>query len=379
MPTRISVPLETRTEERRVALVPDVVARLARQDVEIRLQNGAGEGAGFSDADYEAATLVAETDALYRDTDIVLTVNPPDEARIESLPDGVTLIGFLDPYGDPARFRALADKRITALAMELIPRISRAQAMDALSSQASVAGYKAVLRGANLSGKFFPMLTTAAGTVRPSRVLVIGAGVAGLQAIATARRLGAVVEAYDVRPEVKEQVESLGARFVDVSIEAAGSGGYARELTAEEKQQQADILASHVAQADVLVTTAAVPGRQAPRIITTPMVEAMKGGAVIVDLAAETGGNCELTRAGETITHGAVTIDGPVNVPASVPTHASELYARNLQSLLGLMLGEQGLQIDREDQVIGDSLVTDGGEIVNPAVRERLDNGGAND
>lgn len=376
MPTRISVPHEKRPDEKRVALVPEVARRLAKQDVEIRLQPGAGSQAGFSDEDYDAATPVFDESELYQDSDIVLVVNPPDEEQIAQLREGSVLIGFLAPFSDPGRFRKLAERNISALAMELVPRISRAQAMDALSSQASIAGYKSVLIAANLSGKFFPMLTTAAGTVRPSKVLVIGAGVAGLQAIATARRLGAVVEAYDVRAEVREQVESLGAKFVDVSIKAEGSGGYARELTPEEKQQQEEILARHVAAADVVITTAAIPGRRAPRIITEAMVNDMQNGAVIVDLAAEGGGNCELTRPGETVVHRQVSIDGPLNVPARVATHASELYARNLQNMLGLMLGEQGLHLDMEDQVIRDSMVTHAGEITNQSVREALESGG---
>jgi NAD(P) transhydrogenase subunit alpha len=261
--------------------------------------------------------------------------------------------------------------------MEMVPRISRAQAMDALSSQASIAGYKVVLMAASLSGKFFPMLTTAAGTVRPSKVLIIGAGVAGLQAIATARRLGAIVEAYDVRAAVKEQVESLGAKFVDINIKAEGSGGYARELTADEKQLQQDILARHVAASDVVICTAAIPGRPSPRIITKAMVEAMKGGSVIVDLAAEGGGNCELTQAGQNIVHQRVTIAGPLNVPGTVPNHASELYAKNLLNMLGLMIKDSAIHIDLEDQIIKDSLITHAGDIVNAAVRDRLQNAGA--
>ncbi|MDP2381080.1 MAG: NAD(P) transhydrogenase subunit alpha, partial [Pseudohongiella sp.] len=274
------------------------------------------------------------------------------------------------------RFHTLQEKHISAFSMEMVPRISCAQAMDALSSQASIAGYKAVLMAASLSGKFFPMLTTAAGTVRPSKVLIIGAGVAGLQAIATARRLGAIVEGYDVRAAVKEQVESLGAKFVDIDIKAEGSGGYARELTAEEKQLQQDILARHIAAADVVICTAAIPGRPSPRIITTAMVEAMKGGSVIVDLAAEGGGNCELTQAGQNIVHRRVTITGPLNVPGTVPNHASELYSKNLLNMLGLIIKDSAIHIDLEDQILKDSLITHAGEIVNAAVRDRLQNAG---
>ncbi|MEQ8953679.1 MAG: NAD(P) transhydrogenase subunit alpha, partial [Gammaproteobacteria bacterium] len=280
--------------------------------------------------------------------------------------------GFLNPHAELDRFKQLAAKNISAFSIELIPRISRAQAMDALSSQASIAGYKAVLLSAYYLGKFFPMLTTAAGTIRPSKVLVIGAGVAGLQAIATARRLGAIVEGYDVRAAVKEQVESLGARFVDIEIKAEGSGGYARELTEEEKQQQQDILAKHVAAADVIVSTAAIPGRPSPRIISTAMVEGMKGGSVIIDLAAEGGGNCELTRAGEEVLHKGVTVVGPVNVPATVGNHASELYAKNLLNFLELLIKDGAINIDLEDEIINGSLVTHGGQVHNAAIKEKL-------
>ena len=259
--------------------------------------------------------------------------------------------------------------------MEMIPRISRAQAMDSLSSQASIAGYKAVLIASTLLGKFFPMLTTAAGTVRPSRVLIIGAGVAGLQAIATARRLGAIVEGYDVRAAVKDQVESLGAKFVDIDIKAEGTGGYARELTVEEKAQQQAILANHVAAADVVITTAAIPGRPSPKIITREMVERMKGGSVIVDLAAEGGGNCELTQPDQTIVHNRVKIYGPLNVPSTVSGHASELYSKNLLNLLTLLVKDGKITIDLEDQILRDSLVTHGGEIVSATVRNKVEGG----
>ncbi|MBT8145536.1 MAG: NAD(P) transhydrogenase subunit alpha, partial [Gammaproteobacteria bacterium] len=290
------------------------------------------------------------------------------------LKEGSVLIGYLNPFSELERFDKLAGKNISAFSMEMVPRISRAQAMDALSSQAAIAGYKAVLMAANLLGKFFPMLTTAVGTVRPSKVLIIGAGVAGLQAIATARRLGAIVEGYDVRAAVKEQVESLGAKFVDVGIKAEGSGGYARELTDEEKQQQQDILAQHIAAADVVVTTAAIPGRPSPRIVTTAMVEAMRGGSVILDLAAEGGGNCELTRAGETVIHNHVKISGPINVPSTVSNHASELYAKNLLNFLELLIQEGQININLEDEVLNDSLLTHAGKIHHPVLQERMNN-----
>jgi len=357
-----------------VALVPDVVKKLITMGVTVSLQNGAGELAGYGDSDY-AADIVSDEEALYSSADIVLTVNPLNDAQIEKLKDGSILIGYLNPWSDLERFKRLQAKNISAFSMEMIPRISRAQAMDALSSQASIAGYKAVLIASTLLGKFFPMLTTAAGTVRPSKVLIIGAGVAGLQAIATARRLGAIVEGYDVRAAVKDQVESLGAKFVDIDIKAEGTGGYARELTAEEKAMQQAILAKHVAAADVLITTAAIPGRPSPKIITREMVEGMKGGSVIVDLAAEGGGNCELTQPGETILHQRVKIHGPINVPSTVSGHASELYAKNLLNLLGLLVKDGQIHIDLDDQILKDSLITHGGAIVNAGIKDKVEGG----
>ena len=374
---RVCVPKESREGEQRVALVPDVVKRLRAMDLSVSVQSGAGESAGYGDEDYVAAGADIEQDAdkLLAAANILLTVNPLPAQQMAALPQGCVLIGFMNPYSEPERFATLQGKQVSAFSMELIPRISRAQAMDALSSQASIAGYKAVLIASTLLGKFFPMLTTAAGTVRPSKVLIIGAGVAGLQAIATARRLGAVVEGYDVRAAVKDQVESLGAKFVDIDIKAEGSGGYARELTAEEKAQQQAILARHVAAADVVVTTAAIPGRPSPKIITAEMVAGMKGGSVIVDLAAEGGGNCELTEAGKTVVHHRVSIYGPLNVPSNVRGHASELYARNLLNLITLMIKDGALNIDLEDQILRDSLITHGGEIMNAAIKDKLAGG----
>ncbi|MCP5329995.1 MAG: Re/Si-specific NAD(P)(+) transhydrogenase subunit alpha [Pseudomonadales bacterium] len=377
MSIRVCVPKESREGEQRVALVPDVVKRLRAMDLSVSVQSGAGESAGYGDEDYVAAGADIEQDAdkLLAAANILLTVNPLPAQQMAALPQGCVLIGFMNPYSEPERFATLQGKQVSAFSMELIPRISRAQAMDALSSQASIAGYKAVLIASTLLGKFFPMLTTAAGTVRPSKVLIIGAGVAGLQAIATARRLGAVVEGYDVRAAVKDQVESLGAKFVDIDIKAEGSGGYARELTAEEKAQQQAILARHVAAADVVVTTAAIPGRPSPKIITAEMVAGMKGGSVIVDLAAEGGGNCELTEAGKTVVHHRVSIYGPLNVPSTVSGHASELYARNLLNLITLMIKDGALNIDLEDQILRDSLITHGGEIMNAAIKDKLAGG----
>ncbi|MEY3666526.1 MAG: hypothetical protein RL572_66 [Pseudomonadota bacterium] len=374
MTIRVGVPKEIRAGEQRVALVPDVVKKLNAMGVSVSLESGAGDLAGHGDADY-AADIAPDDATVLGNADIVLTVNPLQAPQIEKLKDGAILIGYLNPWGDLERFTRLKQKNISAFSMELIPRISRAQAMDALSSQASIAGYKAVLIASTLLGKFFPMLTTAAGTVRPSKVLVIGAGVAGLQAIATARRLGAIVEGYDVRAAVKDQVESLGAKFVDIDIKAEGAGGYARELTAEEKAQQQAILARHVAAADVLITTAAIPGRPSPKIISREMVEGMKGGSVIVDLAAEGGGNCELTRPGETLLHNRVKIHGPINVPSTVSGHASELYAKNLLNLLGLLIKDGQVHIDLEDQILKDSLITHGGAIVNAQIRDKVEGG----
>ncbi|MGH8585513.1 MAG: NAD(P) transhydrogenase subunit alpha, partial [Gammaproteobacteria bacterium] len=295
---RIAVPKESAAGEHRVATVPDVVGRLVKLGVEVLVEAGAGAGAFHSDEAFAAAGARIVTDAaeLYREGDVVLKVQPPTLEEVERLREGTILIGLLTPHKNRDVVLRLRDRRITALALELLPRISRAQAMDALSSQASVAGYRAVLMAAYRLGKFMPMLTTPTGTIRPARFLIVGVGVSGLQAIATARRLGAMVEAYDVRPATKEQVESLGAKFIQMDIKADAQGGYARELTAEEKQQQQDLIAKHVAQADAVITTAAVPGKQAPRIITTAMVEHMRAGSVIIDLAAESGGNCELTK-----------------------------------------------------------------------------------
>lgn len=373
MTIKIGVPKEVREGEQRVALVPDIVNRLAKQDIQVVLETGAGELAGYSDSYYENAEIVKSSAEIFGKADICLTVNPVTDAQIDQLRDGSILIGYLNPHSDLERFNKLKAKNISAFSMELIPRISRAQAMDALSSQASIAGYKAVLLASNLLGKFFPMLTTAAGTIRPSKVLIIGAGVAGLQAIATARRLGAIVEGYDVRAAVKEQVESLGAKFVDIEIKAEGSGGYARELTDEERQQQQAILAKHVAAADVVVSTAAIPGRPSPRIISAEMVEGMRGGSVIVDLAAEGGGNCELTKIDETVLHKGVKIYGPVNVPSMVGNHASELYAKNLLNFLELLISDGAINIDLEDEILNESLITHGGAIHHASIKEQLE------
>jgi proton-translocating NAD(P)+ transhydrogenase subunit alpha len=375
MPIRIAVPHETTPGERRVAVVPTVAALLARQGLQVRLQTGAGCAAFYRDRDYTSAEIVEDRATLLATADIVLTVDPLTLEDIALLRTGTLVIGFLHPHEFDDRISALRDRNITGFAMELIPRISRAQNMDALSSQASIGGYKAALMAANRTARFFPMLTTAAGTIRPAKVLVIGVGVAGLQAIATSKRLGAMVEAYDVRPETREQVESLGARFVDVKVNAVGAGGYARELSDEEKRQEMEVLAEHVAAADAIISTAAVPGRPAPKIITTAMVEQMKPGAVIIDLAAYSGGNCELTIPGESFGHELVMIYGPLNVPAMMPVHASEMYAKNLFNFLALIVHDGEIRPDWNDEIVAASVLTRDGAILHELTRQRVEGG----
>ncbi|MBK1692272.1 Re/Si-specific NAD(P)(+) transhydrogenase subunit alpha [Ectothiorhodospira mobilis] len=373
MPIKLAIPKETARGERRVALDPSVAARFAQTGIEVLLQKGAGSEAHFPDEAYTEARVVDDAKTAFGEADIVVKVAPPTVEEINQMKDGALMAGFFHAHKHPDVVQALQKKKITAFAMELIPRISRAQSMDALSSQAAVGGYKAALMGADLSCRFFPMLTTAAGTIRPAKVMVIGAGVAGLQAIATARRLGALVEAYDVRSATREQVESLGARFIDLGVQAEGEGGYARELTDEEKAQQQEALARHVAQADVLITTAAVPGRQAPVLIPQKMVSGMKPGAVIIDLAAESGGNCELTKPGKTVTRGGVTIHGPENVASQVALHASEMYAKNLFNFLTPMLPEGRLELNWDDEVIAQSCLTHEGAIRHEATRSLIE------
>ncbi len=373
MPVTIGVLKETVPGENRVAVVPEVAARLAALGARLLLERGAGAGARFPDDLYKDVAFADSADAVLDSADLLLAVQPLDPALASRLKAGVTLIGFLAPHAQTALVRALRDRRVTSFGMELVPRISRAQSMDALSSQAAVSGYKAVLLAASTLDKFFPMLTTAAGTIRPATVLVIGAGVAGLQAIATARRLGAVVEAYDVRSATREQIKSLGAKFVETGVTAEGAGGYARELTAEEKAKQQEVLDSRIAAADCVITTAGVPGRPAPRIIGRAAVERMKTGAVIVDLLAENGGNCELSRAGETVDHRGVRIIGPVNLPASVAFHASEMYARNLLNFIRPALSAGALTIDWNDEVFAASCVTHDGSIRHEPTRKTVE------
>jgi NAD(P) transhydrogenase subunit alpha len=373
MPIRVAVPKENFPGEKRVALVPEVCQKMAKLDIEVLVEAGAGDAAHYPDSSFASARIVSDASSLYSEADIVLTVQPPALDLIDQMREDCILIGMLLPYQRLEHVARLKDRNITSFAMELVPRISRAQSMDALSSQASAAGYKAVLMAAERSGRFFPMLTTAAGTIRPSKVVVIGAGVAGLQAIATARRLGAIVEGYDVRAATKEQVESLGARFIDIDVAAEGTGGYARELTEEEKQRQQDVLAEHIAAANIVISTAALPGRPSPMIISAAMVDAMKPGSVIIDLAAEGGGNCELTRAGEEIRHNGISIAGPLNVPSMLAVHASEMYAKNLLNFLQPMIQDGRLAPDWEDEVFAGSVLTRTGEIRHAPTRAQLE------
>ncbi|MBA2490790.1 MAG: Re/Si-specific NAD(P)(+) transhydrogenase subunit alpha [Gammaproteobacteria bacterium] len=374
MAVKAGVPRETQPGERRVALNPGAAERLAKLGVQVLLQKGAGEAAQIPDRDYgDAVTLVDDAHALYQQADMILKVQPPTIEEIDQMRDGAVVIGYMSPHLEPDRIAKLRDRNITAFSMEFIPRISRAQSMDALSSQAAVAGYKAAIMGADLSNRFFPMLTTAAGTIRPAKVLVIGAGVAGLQAIATARRLGAQVEAYDVRAATKEQVQSLGAKFLETKVAAEGEGGYARELNEEEKQQQQETLADHIAKSQVVITTAAIPGKASPRIIPKDMVEGMQPGGVIIDLAAEGGGNCELSKPGETVNHSGVIIHAPLNVPSQVPFHASEMYAKNLLSFLQPMIADGEWKPDWDDEVIAKSVLTHAGAIRHEPTRVEVE------
>jgi len=378
---RIAVSKEIEVCERRVALIPDTVARLVKQGVEVWIEAGAGELAFFTDAAYEAAgaKIIADTATLWGEADILLKVSPPQEredgrSETDLLREGAVLIGFLNPLGNPSVVQQLAERKVTAISMEMIPRTTRAQSMDALSSQASIAGYKAVLIGAAALPKYFPMLTTAAGTIAPAKVFIMGAGVAGLQAIATARRLGAVVEAFDIRPAVKEEVQSLGAKFVEVKLEeeTTAAGGYAKEISEASKQRTQEVVAEHVKNADVVITTAQVPGRKAPILVTEDMVAQMKIGSVIVDIAAEQGGNCACTDPGKDIVWNGVTIIGPINLPSSMPVHASQLYSKNVTSLMQLLIKDKAMQLNYADDIINGACVTHAGEIRNSRVSDAL-------
>jgi proton-translocating NAD(P)+ transhydrogenase subunit alpha len=353
---KVGVPRETAPGERRVALVPEIVSRLASGGFDVVVEQGAGEAASFLDAAFtEGGATIGDP----WDTDLVAKVRKPSEEEIGRLHDGQLLVGFLQPLTDEEGIRRLASRGVTAFAMESIPRITRAQSMDALSSQATVSGYKAVVLAADRLPRFLPMLMTAAGTVAPAKVLVIGAGVAGLQAIATARRLGAVVSGFDVRPVVKEQVESLGAAFLELGVVGEETeGGYARELSADEQQRQQEELEARIGDFDVVVTTALIPGRPAPKLIPRSAIESMQPGSVIVDLAAEAGGNAELTQPDEEVVHDGVTILGPTNLPSSMPYHASQLYARNVSALVQHLAPEGELRLDFEDEITAGACVT---------------------
>jgi NAD(P) transhydrogenase subunit alpha len=355
---RVGVPKERAAGERRVALVPELAGRLAASGFEVLVERGAGEAASFPDAAYEEAGARVADD-VYGEVDAVVKVQSPSEEEAARLREGQVLIGFLQPLTDPEGIARLAARGVTAFAMELIPRITRAQPMDALSSQATVSGYKATLIAAERLPKFFPMLMTAAGTVAPAKVLVLGAGVAGLQAVATARRLGAVVTGFDVRPVVREQIESLGANWLDLGVVGEETeGGYAQELSEEQQQRQQEELEARLPEFDVVITTALIPGRAAPRLIPASAVAAMRPGSVIVDLAAEAGGNCELTEPGEEVAREGVTIVGPTNLPSSMPFHASQLYARNVSALLQHLAPEGELVLDFEDEITAGACVT---------------------
>jgi NAD(P) transhydrogenase subunit alpha len=362
---RIGVPLESAPHERRVALVPDTVGRLSKAGHAVTLQRGAGAKAGFPDAQYQAVgAALADAGEVFSTSDLVLKVQRPSREEASRLREGAILVSFLAPSSSQEIIQELSSRKVTALAMELVPRITRAQSMDALSSQANLAGYKAVVIGAEAMNRILPMMTTAAGTLAPAKAFIMGAGVAGLQAIATARRLGAVVSAFDVRPVVKEQVQSLGATFVEVPVTAEGAGGYAKELGEDQQKKLLEAVARHIVSQDLVITTAQIPGRPAPRLVTADMVKSMKPGAVIVDLAAETGGNCELTKAGEAVEVGGVNILGPVNVPSTLAFHASQTYSRNLQSLLQHLLDKEGKpKLDLADEITGAMVVTHAGEI----------------
>ncbi|MGA7923051.1 MAG: NAD(P) transhydrogenase subunit alpha [Thermoplasmata archaeon] len=378
MGVQVAVPKEVTAGERRVALVPDVVKALVKTGLTVTVEVGSGVEAGYPDESFRDAGAVIQSDrhTLFRSAQIMLKVQPPTLGEIAELPPGSVVVAQMNASRNLDRVAKMRDAKITAFSLELLPRITRAQSMDVLSSQATVSGYKATLLGADLCPKFMPMLTTAAGTIRPAKVLVLGAGVAGLMAIATARRLGAIVEGYDVRRAAGEQVRSLGAKFLELQINAEGAGGYARELTAEEKQQESEMVAKAVADADLIITTAAIPGRKAPILVREEMVARMRPGSVIIDLAAETGGNCELTKPGEVISAHGVTISGPINLPSQLAYHASQMLAKNLQSFLTLLVTNEGnLVTDYSDEILAASLLVADGTVRHKPTEDLLAGG----
>jgi NAD(P) transhydrogenase subunit alpha len=373
MTVKIAVLKETRPNERRVAMVPAVADKLIKLGAQIQIQSGAGDAVKLPDAAFKDVSFVADARTLVAEADVVVGVQPPDVEIAEAMKEGAILVSFVYAHKEPALTKLLRDRKITCFAMELVPRITRAQAMDALSSQAALAGYYAVLLGATNIARMLPMMTTAVGSIRPQRALVMGLGVAGLQALATARRLGAMTEGYDVRPETKEQAESLGAKFVDTGVDARGTGGYARELTQEEQDKIAAVVTRHIQTADLIITTAAIPGRPSPKLISKVQVEGMKAGSVIVDLAAEGGGNCEYTQPGTSVQIGQVTIVGPLNVPSMLGEHASELYAKNQFNLIELFLKDKAVALDWSDEIIAKTALTHAGEIRNDAAKKAIE------
>jgi len=380
----IGIPKETFLEERRVALVPTLIPALVRKGFDIWIEAGAGTEAGFFDEDYQekGALVVSQRGELFNKADVILQVRglganlKQGRSDLKMMHSDQVVIGLFNPLGEPKAIRELAEQGVILFALELLPRITRAQSMDVLSSMATIAGYKAVLLAANTLPKMFPMMMTAAGTISPTRLFVVGAGVAGLQAIATARKLGAILSAYDIRPAVKEEVESLGARFVELELEeeeVATGGGYAKSMSESFYRRQRELMTKVVAESDVVITTAAVPGKKAPILITEEMVNEMSPGSVIVDLAAEQGGNCELSRPGEITVKGGVSILAPINIPSTIPSHASQMYAKNIANFLEYITEDGKIKLDDEDQIIRETLVTQNGEVVHPQVREQLD------
>jgi len=379
---QIGIPKEILTNERRVAAVPETVSKMVKSGMLVAVEAGAGSGAFIVDREFETAgaTIAKSAQAVLSTADIVLKVNRPTVGEIDSLKEGAILIGLLQPLANRDVVKRLANRKITAFSMELVPRITRAQRMDALSTMSTVAGYKAVLLAANASGRFFPMLSTAAGTIPPAKVLVIGVGVAGLQAIATAKRLGAVVTAFDTRPAAGEQAKSIGAEFVSLEVpheQAEDAGGYAKELPPEFYQKEQELIRKHSKDADVIITTALIPGKRSPVLITEEMVEEMKPGSVIMDLAVEQGGNCVLSEAGKEIVKHGVVLIGALNIPSTLPVHASQLYAKNILALLNLLCPDgKTIKLDLADEIIKGSMITHQGEIVHPVVREAVEKGG---
>ena len=377
MPTSVFIPKELQERENRVAATPETVRHYIKGGLEVHVETGAGTRARFSDAEYEQAGAKITASPLWATADVVLKVAAPTTSEASAMKPGATLISFLAPARNPELVRLLAEKKITSFAMELIPRTTKAQTMDALSSQASIAGYKAVLLAASRLGKYFPLLMTAAGTIKPSKVVIMGAGVAGLQAIATAKRLGAIVEVSDIRPVVKEQVESLGGKFIPLPMEESGegSGGYAKEMGEDFLRKQREIVTQHVSGADVVITTAQVPGKKAPILLTREMVEGMKPGSIVVDLAVDAGGNCELSQPNAEVEHNGVLIIGHANLPSDTPRDASTLYSRNVDALFLYMVKDGSLKFDWEDEIVAGSVLTHDGQVRHAPTAALLEGG----